>query len=537
MGELIMALLLGLNGVRTVLDDAIDDSTTTVPVVSALTPWKTPPDPDGEHYYLTIIDSSNPTKWERVKVTDRAGAGPYDLTVERNVDSNSGGAHSFNEGAVIQWVPGAEEFVEAGDFKEQPNGSYTLTSNTLTLDLATGFYFEVEVDDDIEDIVLDNVPDGWLRVELNLTQDATGDHSITYPQTILWPGGEAPEHSTAAEAVDHVTLLKSPGSSDWLGINSGVAFAPIPVPAYFWLAVGWGGSAWFYQYNTEDYAPRGAPSTSPGSTVRGIAYRPNGSIVALAVASPPYIRTYNTSNMGHFFTWDAPSNGSDAVAWSPDGQYLAIGNRGASDKVLVLDSQDDWKKVATITNPAASPKSIAYNHDGTLLAVASGSSPYVEIYNTSTWDKLSNPGTLPAGDAWAVAFSPDGSLLVVGHNGSPFFTIYDTSDWSKLANPASLPAIQVYGAAFSPDGSMLAVVGGDGLDLYNTNDWSKVAGEPEFDTWSEDVAWAPDGSLLAIAHQGSPYITIYETATWTKIADPGTLPSGTALCVTFSPEI
>src|SRR5690606_11234117 len=55
-----------------------------------------------------------------------------------------------------------------------------------------------------------------------------------------------------------------------------------------------------------------------------------------------------------------------------------------------------------------------------LLAVAHQSSPYVTIYNTSNWAKITNPSTLPTNTGRGVAFSPDGSLMAVAHQSSPY---------------------------------------------------------------------------------------------------------------------
>ena len=41
----------------------------------------------------------------------------------------------------------------------------------------------------------------------------------------------------------------------------------------------------------------------------------------------------------------------------------------------------------------------------TTMAVAHATSPYVTIYNTSDWSKVTNPSTLPAGTGNGVAFN------------------------------------------------------------------------------------------------------------------------------------
>ena len=52
------------------------------------------------------------------------------------------------------------------------------------------------------------------------------------------------------------------------------------------------------------------------------------------------------------------------------------------------------------------------------------------------------------------------------------------------------------------------------------------------------VAFSADGTYMAVAHGASPYITIYKRSgdTFTKLANPATLPADTGLGVAFYPR-
>jgi WD40 repeat protein len=73
--------------------------------------------------------------------------------------------------------------------------------------------------------------------------------------------------------------------------------------------------------------------------------------------------------------------------------------------------------------------------------------------------KLTDPSTLPTSTGWGTSFSPDGTYLAVAHSTSPYITIYKRSGdtFTKLADPATLPPNNGLGTAFSPDGTYLAV--------------------------------------------------------------------------------
>ena len=110
----------------------------------------------------------------------------------------------------------------------------------------------------------------------------------------------------------------------------------------------------------------------------------------------------------------------------------------------------------------------AFSPDGTLLAVSHNSSPYITIYNTSTWAKLANPSTLPTGNATGCAFSPYGSLLAVAHYSSPYITVYNTSTWAaesgfslmssdaKAVSFGATPAHRIRGTVRDKDGDLVS---------------------------------------------------------------------------------
>lgn len=58
-----------------------------------------------------------------------------------------------------------------------------------------------------------------------LRQDGTGSRTVTWPASVKWPGGVAPNLSTAASAYDIVTITTVDGGTTWLGFVGGKAFA------------------------------------------------------------------------------------------------------------------------------------------------------------------------------------------------------------------------------------------------------------------------------------------------------------------------
>lgn len=102
-----------------------------------------------------------------------------------------------------------------------------------------------------------------------------------------------------------------------------------------------------------------------------------------------------------------------------------------------------------------------------------------------------------------------------------------------------------FAVAVHPDGNHVAVPhpspSGAGVSVWEWGpsgwgaevvDDTSAAGTNAF-----DVAWSPDGAYLALAHSGSPFVTVYawDGSSLTAVSNPATLPPAQANTVAFSP--
>ena len=139
-----------------------------------------------------------------------------------------------------------------------------------------------------------------------------------------------------------------------------------------------------------------------------------------------------------------------------------------------------------------------------------------------TWsDTVPNTPTL-AGIGWGAAFNPDGTFLAVAHSTSPFLTVIDTSNWTVVPNTPTLAGIG-YGAAFNHDGTRLAVahVTSPNLTVIDTSNWTVVPNTPTLAGTGYGAAFNHDGTRLAVAHGTSPNLTVVDDARWSAIAPTG----------------
>lgn len=195
---------------------------------------------------------------------------------------------------------------------------------------------------------------------------------------------------------------------------------------------------------------------------------------------------------------------------------------------------------------AATANTMAFHPNGAFVAAALNASPYVAVWNFSDsgyGSKLSDPATLPAGSAFGVAWHPNGNWLAVAHSTSPYITVYafdkvGAAIGAKVSNPASLPS----GAngrcvTFSPDGNYLAVGNNSGtaaaVEVYAFNSSTGAIGAKVSNPGTaitglpNGLTWSQSGAYLAVAHDTSPFITVYPWSAGfgTKLSDPGTLPT------------
>lgn len=212
---------------------------------------------------------------------------------------------------------------------------------------------------------------------------------------------------------------------------------------------------------------------------------------------------------------------------------------------------------------------------------------YRRHFGFDTLISLSSPSTLPSGDGRACEWSPDGLYLAICYSGTPYLSIYKRNGetLNKLANPATLPSSYGTGVSFSSDNVYLAVssADGNGLIIYkrsgdtftfltflnpggsgvNCVEFSKDtnylavgfvgAGQflrvylrtgdtftmipiPSIENEVKDLTWSTDGTYLAVALTGSPFVRIFKRNgdAFQAVSQPSTIPNGSAYSCAFS---
>ena len=239
----------------------------------------------------------------------------------------------------------------------------------------------------------------------------------------------------------------------------------------------------------------------PLGLVYGIAFRPNGTTLAIACSDRIlYLWNGNASDTA----WFNLGGSLYDVAFSPDGTMLAVGSEGRNDNHESLSvvhlwdvSTSNYRSIRTLTGHAGSGwvNSVAFSPDSKTLASGSIDGK-VRLWDVSS-GTLKN--TLEHSDQVVdLAYSPDGTTIVAA-SGS-YLHIWDVSSGTlKKRFRHGWAGDPLSSVAYSPDGTTIASgsTRGHGAILWDAETGAqkkRLTGNNGI-VWS--VAYSPDGTRLA----------------------------------------
>jgi WD40 repeat protein len=227
-----------------------------------------------------------------------------------------------------------------------------------------------------------------------------------------------------------------------------------------------------------DLAARRLTGNRPPSFVaKRLALSPDGSCLAAAnqvpwnVERPSEVRLFDPQTALTRLTMPGVGKGATVLAFSPDGQRLAVG--GATDQPgkravpsLVIRDVTTGQELFAVKDLPDAPRCAAYSPDGQTLALG-GDSGTVTFCDARTGQVTTS---LPAceGSVWQLAFSPDGRRLATAHtnalktpeNSASHVRVWDIASRKEVLSLTGHTEM-VSGLAFSPDGERLATASMD----------------------------------------------------------------------------
>jgi WD40 repeat protein len=239
----------------------------------------------------------------------------------------------------------------------------------------------------------------------------------------------------------------------------------------------------------------------PFGLLTDIVFAPDGSSLATCSWEDP-TQVFDTKKFAPLHKFGKVGH---SVAYSPDGKWLAVGEKK---DLRVYDLKTGQARFATPTKRRVDL--IVYSPDGKTLAT--GPNRETPLWDASTGSALCTLNN--KGDIMTMRFSPDGKYLATCGSG----------DGALLWNLKSRRAVTmehddtIYNIEFSPDGKHIATAGGDNVVKI----WSAPDGkELKMLQTGEDsiffASFSPSGKhLLTISFANET--KLWETKSWSEIA-------------------
>lgn len=177
-------------------------------------------------YWSTVTGGSGFTNGSSISVNNFVVTGAFTAngsttaSFTSNVDIDS----SLSIGGTLS-VTGNAEFNSSLDIKTyvESEVSPTISTGTLTLDLANSTIFDVSLNDAITTLTLTNVPSTASRAVsfvLVFTADGT-PRAVTWPNSFRWPGNTAPTITSTNGKRDVYSFMSTDNGTSWNAFISG----------------------------------------------------------------------------------------------------------------------------------------------------------------------------------------------------------------------------------------------------------------------------------------------------------------------------
>jgi WD40 repeat protein len=186
--------------------------------------------------------------------------------------------------------------------------------------------------------------------------------------------------------------------------------------------------------------------------------------------------------------------GGGSMSFSLDSRYLAVAYNTTT-ALYEVDSGGLWHRVGGL-GPGA--HRVAISQDGSTVVIFRASGREIVVCRIPSMEVLRKWTSVGGPDFGfhTLAYRPNRSEIATGHG--PDLGIYDPATGTLLRHLRPDPPTWVGGLAYSPNGRLLAASVGRKIQIFDTDSWSLVSTlYPQAGPVIHDVAFSADGHLLA----------------------------------------
>ncbi|MEW2220266.1 serine/threonine-protein kinase [Streptomyces sp. NPDC006990] len=255
--------------------------------------------------------------------------------------------------------------------------------------------------------------------------------------------------------------------------------------------------------------------------LHGVAYSPHGGMLAVG------------------YHWNTYAGISSGGGFDPDVGGVTVWDAASNQPVAKLKSATGGAGLMPLWSVALSP-------DGQTVAAACsdegniGKVPVWDVRSGKLIKDLVVSTDRDTSTSWmmSVAFSPDGKTLAAGYSrsveGGLVFWEASSGQYRRLATEQvkSKKTYGVSGLAFSPDSKSLVCAYG-GVEVWDATSHKHLATLAESSEGFSDVAFSPDGKLIAAESHGS--VTVWDAASHKEVVSAEVGNKGTGN-IAFSPD-
>jgi WD40 repeat protein/serine/threonine protein kinase/Leucine-rich repeat (LRR) protein len=242
-------------------------------------------------------------------------------------------------------------------------------------------------------------------------------------------------------------------------------------------------------------------TTGPRSEVEAVAWSPDGEFVASG-DDDGAVRVYEAGTLQLARLLLGHTDGVQFVAWSPDGEMLAS---ASNDKTVRLWHRDG-KPGPVLKGHDHHVMGVTWSPNGQQFASA-GADNTIRIWNRiGTMERVIKVPEKYGNSVFCVAWHPDGERLVSGHY-SGWTCLWRTDGKLEAELPGHITVVE--SVAWSPDGQKLASASGDNTVRLWSSDGTPgaVLRHPGS---VHCVAWSFDGQLLASSCEGEHAVRVWK---------------------------